>query len=776
MRIQTAVMFSLILIFPPVRGFSTDSKPLGINEALSAKEFADREPLALSPDGKWLAYTLSNPKRRLIAKLSGSVEFTPGGVPTEWAYGSIWLTDMENKQARQLTSDQSSSWAPVWSPDGKQLAFYSDQNGTAQLWIWNKVENQSHVVSAATTRSFFGFETPQWSSDGTQILAKLLPEKMSISEAASLLSGKKDSANADRAPGVTAKVFVSQPSSIGVAAPSNAWTNEELADLALVHVRSGHINRLLHKEKIRGYWLSPDGAFIAASILKGERRQGSQVVLYDLVLISVKTLQTRVLAQDLAMPYGINVSWSPDGRWLSYIAAAQSTSQLTDGECRFIRISDSKIIKPIIDGPANFAHDYRSPAWNGSSTSVFLISSQDIWEISTNKMQAHRIASLPGYQITEFVGSGPGRIALTEAGSIIVRTYDPQSKLRGFYSIDLVTGRAHKLLEDARWYGRSTEGLYDMTSTPDTRVIVYGAEDAQHSRDLFVTRTHFENNERVTIINQQFEGHRFGTAVVIDYKDDKGSPLHGALLLPPAQRPGERFPVIVWVYGGSNGSPRINRFGLVGSGVENMQLFATRGYAVFFPDAPLAGHSPAADLAHTIMPGIARLRELDMLDPERIGIMGHSYGGYSVLALITQSTIFKAAVASASAGNLIGMYGHLSPTGDSFGVGWCEEGQGLMGGTPWQYRQRYIDNSPFFFLDKVQTPLLLIHGGADETVPPYLSGEIFVGLRRLGNETVLALYEGEDHWEGSWSYSNQLDYSQRILNWFDTHLSRNVAK
>jgi dipeptidyl aminopeptidase/acylaminoacyl peptidase len=79
-------------------------------------------------------------------------------------------------------------------------------------------------------------------------------------------------------------------------------------------------------------------------------------------------------------------------------------------------------------------------------------------------------------------------------------------------------------------------------------------------------------------------------------------------------------------------------------------------------------------------------------------------------------------------------------------------------------------------LDKVQTPLLLIHGGADETVPPYLSGEIFVGLRRLGKETVLALYEGEDHWEGSWSYSNQLDYSQRILNWFDTHLSRNVAK
>ena len=65
-----------------------------------------------------------------------------------------------------------------------------------------------------------------------------------------------------------------------------------------------------------------------------------------------------------------------------------------------------------------------------------------------------------------------------------------------------------------------------------------------------------------------------------------------------------------------------------------MQLFATRGYAVFFPDAPLAGHSPAADLAHTIMPGIVRLRELDMVDAERIGLMGHSARERSVVTLL----------------------------------------------------------------------------------------------------------------------------------------------
>ncbi|HET9363475.1 MAG TPA: prolyl oligopeptidase family serine peptidase [Candidatus Angelobacter sp.] len=765
----------LIVISAAISGFCSDSKPLEIEETLEAKDLADRVPLALSADGKWLAYTLIDPKRRLTERTSGTVEFTQTGVPSEWAYGAIWLAETRGAQITRLTSDQSSSWAPSWSPDGSHLAYYSDQNGTAQLWVWNKEKNKSSTVSTAITRSFFGFEVPQWSSDGKQILVKLLPKEMTLAQAASLLSGEKElpSKTTPETSKITAKVFQSLPSISDASSSSNAWTNEELADLALVDISSGRVQRLLRKEKVRGYWLSSDGGFVAASILKGERAHGSQVVIYDLVLISVKTSQTRVLAHDLVMPYGINVSWSPDGHWLSYVAAGSSlrSESAKIGQCKFVKIPEGDIITPAIDGSSDFTHDYRPPAWNSASSFAFLISGQDIWEIPTKGIGARRLASLPGHQITEFVSSAPGRLAQNKTGSIIVRTYNPESKLRGFYSIELATGTVRKLLEDERWYGRATEGLYDLASTPDSQLIIYGAEDARHPRDLFVTTDEFGSSRRLTSINPQFERHQLGSAIVVDYKDNQGNPLHGALLLPPTHRSGERHPLIIWVYGGASGSPRINRFGLVGSGVENMQLFATRGYAVFFPDAPLSGHSPAADLARTVLPGIHRLNELGVIDPDKIGIMGHSYGGYSVLSLITQSTIFKAAVASASAGDLIGMYGHLSSSGDSFGVGWCEEGQGMMGGTPWQYRERYIDNSPFFFLDKIETPLLLIHGGADETVPPYLSGEMFVGLRRLGKEAVLALYENEDHWEGSWSYPNQVDYLRRVLTWFDSHLA-----
>jgi dipeptidyl aminopeptidase/acylaminoacyl peptidase len=112
----------------------------------------------------------------------------------------------------------------------------------------------------------------------------------------------------------------------------------------------------------------------------------------------------------------------------------------------------------------------------------------------------------------------------------------------------------------------------------------------------------------------------------------------------------------------------------------------------------------------------------------------------------------------------------MDPSGASFALGWSETGQGRMAGTPWQFRERYIENSPIFHLDSVQTPLLIVQGRLDHAVPEEQSDEVFIGLKRLGKEVEYAKYAGEEHWEGSWALPNVIDYWNRVIRWFDGHL------
>jgi dipeptidyl aminopeptidase/acylaminoacyl peptidase len=119
----------------------------------------------------------------------------------------------------------------------------------------------------------------------------------------------------------------------------------------------------------------------------------------------------------------------------------------------------------------------------------------------------------------------------------------------------------------------------------------------------------------------------------------------------------------------------------------------------------------------------------------------------------------------------VGAYGALDESGAAFGTSNLENGQNALGGTPWNVRDRYIENSPIFYMDRVETPLLIIHGSEDRVVAPFLGDEVFVALRRLGKQVEYAKYQGEDHSPLYWSYANQLDFCSRMLAWFDKYLN-----
>jgi dipeptidyl aminopeptidase/acylaminoacyl peptidase len=299
---------------------------------------------------------------------------------------------------------------------------------------------------------------------------------------------------------------------------------------------------------------------------------------------------------------------------------------------------------------------------------------------------------------------------------------------------------------------------------------VYYAEDAGHGSDLCVSDAAFQNPRRLTHLNAKMDKYEMGSARLVNWLSDDGERLQGALLLPVGYQEGKRYPLIVWVNGGSLLSNRFGHFGFESSGVFNMQLFATRGFAVLFPDSPQHLGTPSLDLAKTVLPGLNRVIEMGIADPDRLGLMGHSNGGYSTLALICQTKRFKAAIEMDGKGDLIGRYGAMDGSGAALGTSNLENGESGLGGTPWQVRDKYIENSPVFYLDRVETPLLIIHGSGDHTVPPFLGDEVFVGLRRLGKRVEYAKYQGEEHSPLRWSYADQVDLCNRMITWFEKYL------
>ena len=223
------------------------------------------------------------------------------------------------------------------------------------------------------------------------------------------------------------------------------------------------------------------------------------------------------------------------------------------------------------------------------------------------------------------------------------------------------------------------------------------------------------------------------------------------------------------MYGGSEGSGLdYHVFGVSEAPVHG-QLLASRGYAVFYPDMPMEERDPRRQLPGLVLPAINRLIDLGIADPQRLGLMGISFGSYCALSLLTQTDRFQAAVISAVYANLTSIYGALDEHGHSKWIGWCESGQVGLGGSLWERRDAYVENSPLFYLDRVTTPLL-IGSGTQQAEEPAQAGEVFSALRRLGKRVELRLYEGMDHAPPIWSEPSHRDFSERVVQWFDTYL------
>src|SRR5258708_6005479 len=226
-------------------------------------------------------------------------------------------------------------------------------------------------------------------------------------------------------------------------------------------------------------------------------------------------------------------------------------------------------------------------------------------------------------------------------------------------------------------------------------------------------------------LNPQTANIKSAPISLMEYTTSNGEALKAVVIKPPDYQPGKAYPTIVWVYAGSvfKGVNDVHA-SITNPRWDNPQLLAAHGYVVLFPSIPLKPYGTASDpyleMAKSVIPAVEKAVESGIADPKRLGIIGHSYGGYTTLSLLSQTSVFRGAIELAGAADLFCFYGQFDPHNRYaagitrlLGPPLLEISQFRMGAPFWDSVDRYVRNSPVTYLNKVETPLMLVAGDLD---------------------------------------------------------------
>lgn len=228
------------------------------------------------------------------------------------------------------------------------------------------------------------------------------------------------------------------------------------------------------------------------------------------------------------------------------------------------------------------------------------------------------------------------------------------------------------------------------------------------------------------------------------------------------------YPVIFYYYQELSNELNLFRFPHLSDGSLNIPWYVSNGYLVFMPDVSYETGHPARSVIQTVTSAAKYLAGFSWVNKDKLGLQGHSFGGYETNVLVTGSNIFAAASSAAGLSNFASEYGTLRHHSGETLTEQMEAGQMRMATSPSEQPQLYLENSPIFRVNRVTTPILLMHNKEDFAVPFTQSMEFYVGLRRLNKPCWLLQYDGEDH--GISDRKNQLDFTIRQEQFFDHYL------
>jgi dipeptidyl aminopeptidase/acylaminoacyl peptidase len=454
-------------------------------------------------------------------------------------------------------------------------------------------------------------------------------------------------------------------------------------------------------------------------------------------------------------PDGSHILYYDDGHYYTYELATKKKYNITkDVPASFIdEEDDHNVVKPPI----------RPLGWVKDGVSALLSDSWDVWNVPVHGGAGVNLTATgkkEGIRYQSRFRLDPEEKGIDLSLPVYLASYGEWTKKGGVARLDRGKLGVKMLLWDDAQYSR-------LLKAKKADVYLYTRETYKDYPDYYVTDSLLQKGQKITEANpQQKEFLWSAGSLLIDYKSAKGDRLQAALFLPANYEKGKSYPTIIYIY--EKLSQGLNRYYTPFANGFNKSVYTSHGYAVLMPDIVYTVNDPGMSAAWCVLPAVDAAAAAGVVDKGRVAIHGHSWGGYQTAFLITQSGLFKAAVAGAPLTNMISMYSSIYWNSGSANQPIFESSQGRFKGGYLENLEAYTRNSPVYFAQNVKTPLIILHNDNDGAVDWNQGIEYFNTLRRLGKPVVMLQYKGENH--GLRKPANQEDYTLRMKEFFDHYL------
>ena len=460
---------------------------------------------------------------------------------------------------------------------------------------------------------------------------------------------------------------------------------------------------------------------------------------------------------------------SPAGNYLLYFKGDQYwTYDIRSGKAANITGALKAVwTNPDYDTPVRVQ---RPPSgvggWLKDDAAVLVYDQHDVWRVAPDGSGGVRLTrGAEDSVVHRYVRINRDEEFIDPASPMYVSLYGRWSKKFGYARVPAAAPAVERLV----WLDKSVARL---TKAKKAETYVYGIQDFDDSPDYLVGGPALSDARQVTATNPFQKNYAWGRSSLVEYKNVKGERLQGSLYYPAGYEPGKKYPMIVYVY--ERLSQGVHNYDIPSErSPYNSAVFTANGYFVLQPDIVFRPRDPGLAAVDCVTAAVKAVLATGAVDPKRVGLVGHSWGGYEASFIPTQTNMFAASIAGAPITNLLSFYGAIHwnqgmPEPQHF-----ETGQARMDVPYWVDLQAYIRNSSTLFVNKLETPMMIFFGDKDGTVDFRQGVEMYNYARRAGKQLVMLVYAGENH--SAREKPNQIDYHRRILQWFDHYLKGAAA-